>query len=52
MKKYGDLEIKVQNPYGEESPIDDFETIEISHIDFNDLDNEVVIEECFLISAY
>ena len=52
MKKHGDLEIKIHNPYGEDPPNDDFDTINISHIDFNDMDDGNVVEECFVIEAY
>lgn len=52
IKKYGDHDIKIHNPYGE-SIDDDFENINICHVDFDDgSDGCGEIEEHFVIEGF
>lgn len=51
IKKHSDLDIKVHNPYGE-SYDDDFENINIAHIDFEDGADDEAVEEHFVIEAW
>lgn len=51
VKKHGDLDIKIHNPYGE-SIEDDFEEINIAHIFPEDLDVDGYFGECFVIEGF
>lgn len=51
IKAYGDLDIKIHNPYGE-SIEDDFEEINIGHISPEDLDADEAFGEYFVIEGF